>query len=101
MRVGSVAKLCPTLVIPWTAAHQAPLSMGLPRQEYWSGLPFPPPRKTHTVVKYQDLILQIVVLPKLILGSAHSHLKNNKKSNKNKIFKKLNKLILTLSYRKE
>ena len=25
---------------PWTVAHQAPLSMGLPRQEYWSGLPF-------------------------------------------------------------
>ena len=30
-------------VIPWTADHQAPLSMGFPRQEYWSGLPFPPP----------------------------------------------------------
>ena len=26
---------------PWTAAHQAPLSMGFCRQEYWSGLPFP------------------------------------------------------------
>ena len=26
----------------WTAACQAPLSMGLSRQEYWSGLPFPP-----------------------------------------------------------
>ena len=26
---------------PWTAAHQAPLSKGFPRQEYWSGLPFP------------------------------------------------------------
>ena len=25
---------------PWTAAHQAPLSTGFPRQEYWSGLPF-------------------------------------------------------------
>ena len=30
----------PTLTIPWTAAHQAPLSMGFPRQQYWSGLPF-------------------------------------------------------------
>ena len=29
--------------IPWTDAHQAPLSMGLSRQEYWSGLPFPLP----------------------------------------------------------
>ena len=28
---------------PWTVAHQAPLSMGLSRQEYWSGLPFPSP----------------------------------------------------------
>ena len=28
-------------VTPWTTAHQAPLSMGLPRQEYWSGLPCP------------------------------------------------------------
>ena len=30
-------------VTPWTVAYQAPLSMGFPRQEYWSGLPFPPP----------------------------------------------------------
>ena len=30
-------------VTPWTVACQAPLSMGFPRQEYWSGLPFPPP----------------------------------------------------------
>ena len=29
-------------VIPWPVAHQAPLSMGFSRQEYWSGLPFPP-----------------------------------------------------------
>ena len=28
---------------PWTVAHQAPLSMGFPRQEYWSGFPFPSP----------------------------------------------------------
>ena len=28
---------------PWTVAYQAPLSMGLSRQEYWSGLPFPSP----------------------------------------------------------
>ena len=30
-------------VIPWTVAHQPPLSMGFSRQEYWSGLPFSPP----------------------------------------------------------
>ena len=34
---------CPTLWDPVTVAHQAPLSMGFSRQEYWSGLPCPPP----------------------------------------------------------
>ena len=28
---------------PWTVAHQAPLSLGFLRQEYWRRLPFPPP----------------------------------------------------------
>ena len=36
----SRVRLCAT---PQTAAHQAPPSMGFPRQEYWSGLPFPSP----------------------------------------------------------
>ena len=33
----------PLFATLWTVAHQAPLSVGFPRQEYWSGLPFPPP----------------------------------------------------------
>jgi len=37
---GLVAKSYPTLGTPWTVAHQAPLSMGFSRQEYWNGLPF-------------------------------------------------------------
>ena len=42
--LASVASLVSdTFVTPWTVAHQAPLSTGFPRQEYWSGLPFPPP----------------------------------------------------------
>ena len=36
----SRVRLC---VTPWTAAHQAPLSLGFSRQEHWSGLPFPSP----------------------------------------------------------
>ena len=32
-----------SFVTPWTVAPQAPLSMGFPRQEYWSGLPLPSP----------------------------------------------------------
>ena len=41
----SVAKSCLTLLQPhdMTVALQAPLSVGFPRQEYWSGWPFPPP----------------------------------------------------------
>ena len=30
---------------PWTAAHQAPLSVGFSKQEYWSGVPLPSPTK--------------------------------------------------------
>ena len=38
-----VAKSRLTLATPWTIAHQARLSMGFPRQEHWSRLPFPSP----------------------------------------------------------
>ena len=34
---------CLTLVTPWTVVYQAPLSIGFSGQEYWTGLPFPPP----------------------------------------------------------
>ena len=37
--------------IPQTVAHQAPLSMGFSRQEYWSGLPFPPPGDLNPGIK--------------------------------------------------
>ena len=43
--VCSVAHSCLTLVTPSTVAFQAPLSMGFPRQDYWSGLPCPPPSR--------------------------------------------------------
>jgi len=38
------------------AAHQAPLSLGFSRQEYWSGLPFPSPRLTY-IYTYIDLFM--------------------------------------------
>ena len=41
--VRQCTKSCPTLATPWTGACQAPPSMGVSRQEYWSGLPFPSP----------------------------------------------------------
>ena len=38
---SEVAQSCLTLSDPWTAAYQAPPSMGFSRQEYWSGVPLP------------------------------------------------------------
>ena len=39
---SEVAQSCPTLCDPMDSSlHQAPLSMGFSRQDYWSGLPFP------------------------------------------------------------
>ena len=41
---GQGTRSClPHLVTPWTAAHQAPPSMGIFRHEYWSGVPLPSP----------------------------------------------------------
>ena len=43
MHACSVTLVMSDSVTLWTVAHQAPLPMGFPRQEYWNGLPFPPP----------------------------------------------------------
>ena len=42
MKVKSLSRV-QLLATPWTAAYQAPLSMGFSRQEYWSGVPSPSP----------------------------------------------------------
>ena len=59
--------------IPWIVAHQAPLSMGFSRQEYWDGLPFPSPRHIDifycftrgisikiTILEPQPLLLEVI-----------------------------------------
>ena len=46
-----VAKLCLTLLTPWTVAHQAPLSVGYSRQKYWSGLSSSPGDLLHPGIK--------------------------------------------------
>ena len=47
--LGEGACSCVSLfVTPWTAAYQAPLSMGFSRQEYWSGVPLPSPQLIST-----------------------------------------------------
>ena len=40
---GVVTESCSILSDPMDLAHQSPLFMGLPQQEDWDGLPFPPP----------------------------------------------------------
>ena len=44
VKVKSLSPVWPSAT-PWTAGYQAPLSMGFSRQEYWSGVPLPSPRK--------------------------------------------------------
>ena len=51
--VSSVVSNSPT---PWTVAHQALLSMGFSRQEYWSGLPCPPPGDLPNPASNQHLL---------------------------------------------
>ena len=77
---GLVAKLCPTLVTPWTVACQAPLSMGFSRQERWRGLPFPSPelmvRDTQPFVLALTLTSCVTFLS--ILSNSYGCLKTNK-----------------------
>ena len=42
LRMGICHSVMSDFAPPWTVVHQAPLSMGLSWQEYWSGLPCPP-----------------------------------------------------------
>ena len=49
----SHVQFCVTL---WTIAHQAPLSMGFSKQEYWSGLPYPPPRDLYSIKNFKKLL---------------------------------------------
>ena len=58
---GLVAKSYLTLMTPWTVACQAPLSMRLPRQKYWSGFSrLPPGDLASPGIKFMPLTLQVV-----------------------------------------
>ena len=59
-----VAQYVRLFATPWTGAHQTPLSMGFSRQEYWSGLPFPPPGDLPNLgIKPRSLALQADSFP--------------------------------------
>ena len=49
---SEVTQSCLT-VTPWTAVYQAPLPMGFSRQEYWSGVPLPSPKRLY----YEQVII--------------------------------------------
>ena len=71
----------------WTIAHQAPLSLGFPRQEYWSGLPFPSPGDlSDPGIEPMSPALQADFLPLSHLGSPSNYLLKTKKSFKRKVF---------------
>ena len=56
----------------WSVAHHAPLSMGFSRQEYWSGLPFPPPGDLlDPGIKPGSSALQVDLLPSEPRGKPH------------------------------
>ena len=75
----SVAQSCPILVTPWTVTCQAPLRMGFPRQEYWSGLLFPPPGDPPDPGSNQSfLCLQADSLPSEPLGKPPNQLYSDK-----------------------
>ena len=48
------------LATPWTAAYQAPLSIGFSRQEYWSGLPLPSLYQEARVVEIEQIKGRVV-----------------------------------------
>ena len=43
------------------AAHQAPLSLGFSRQEFWSGLPFPSPDSNYSIILFLEFSLYFIV----------------------------------------
>ena len=55
MKVKSLSRV-QLLVTSWTAAYQAPPSMGFSRQEYWSGLPLPSPTLLYRYLLYLFLL---------------------------------------------
>ena len=54
------------LATPWTAAYQAPLSMGFSRQEYWSGVPLPSPI-IHFSINFELLYLQLLCFVSFVI----------------------------------
>ena len=64
---SEVTQSCPILATPWTAAYQAPPSMGFSRQKYWSGVSLPSLAKRHSIWEIPDGLL-IISCPRELGG---------------------------------
>ena len=53
------------IATPWTAAYQAPLSMGFSRQEYWSGVPVPSPCSAVSDPEFWEFQKVIMIVQKI------------------------------------
>ena len=73
VKVKSFSRVRPC-VTPWTVAYQAPPSMGLSRQEYWSGVPLPSPQHSASCVKNAWMLkmgLDLFVIRNASSGKGH------------------------------
>ena len=66
VKVKSLSHVRPSLT-PWTAAFQAPPSMGFSRQEYWSGVPLPSPFEHYAIpkIRYHAFFFFVFVMPSI------------------------------------
>ena len=74
-KVKSLSPVRP-LATPWTAAHQAPASVGFSRQEYWSGVPLPSPKSSILLHKLEDkkyIYIQSFILTHIVIISCIPH----------------------------
>ena len=71
MKVKSLSRVR-ILATPWTAAYQAPPSMGFSRQEYWSGVSLPSPFLNSLIHNSKGIIFSIYLKYLLVKSSPHS-----------------------------
>ena len=83
VRVESLSRVR-LLATPWTAAYQAPPSMGFSRQKYWSELPLPSPRRACTYTQCDIFLADLV--PRSVL---HGTVSDMQCCNLHFLFKKL------------
>ena len=70
---AKLLQLCMTVVTLWTIACQASLSMGFSRQEYWSGLPCPPPGDLHDPEIKPTSVMSPALVGEFFTTSATTH----------------------------